>query len=105
MAEVRSTVIVPLKGKNYPTWKVQYRMALVKDCWWGVVDATDSDPGTGNAEARRKYLSRRDRALATIVLFMEPSLLYLIGDLRTHEKSKKHYRIVHFQKKMWANRL
>ena len=80
-------------------------MALVKDGLWGVVDVTDSDPGTGNGEARRRYLSRRDHALATIVLSMEPSLLYLIGDLRTHEKSGKHYRIMHFQKKMWANRL
>ena len=34
MAEVRSSVIVPLKGKNYPTWKVQCRMALVKDGLW-----------------------------------------------------------------------
>ena len=55
-------------------------MALVKDGLWGVVDGTDTDTGTGNAEARRKYLSRRDCALATIVLFVEPSLLYLIGD-------------------------
>ena len=28
----------------------------------------------------KQYLSRKDRALATIVLSLEPSLLYLIGD-------------------------
>ena len=27
-----------------------------------------------------KFMARRDRALATIVLSVEPSLLYLIGD-------------------------
>ena len=104
MAEVRSTVIVPLREKNYPTWKVQCRMALVKDGLWGVVDGTDTDPGTENVEARRKYLSTRDRALAMIVLSMEPSLLYLIGDPQDPGKVWKTLQD-HFQKKTWANRL
>ena len=99
MAEVRSTVIVPLREKNYPTWKVQCRMALVKDGLWGVVDGTDTDPGTENVEARRKYLSTRDRALAMIVLSMEPSLLYLIGDPQDPGKSGKHYRITSRRKR------
>ncbi len=30
MSEVlKSTTVVPLKGPNYPTWKVQCRMVLV----------------------------------------------------------------------------
>ena len=40
---------------------------------------TDTMP-TGDGERRVKFLARRDRALATIVLSVEPSLLYLIGD-------------------------
>ena len=32
MAESKTTVtIVPLSGKNYPTWKVQCRMALMRE--------------------------------------------------------------------------
>ena len=104
MAEVRSTAVVPLNGKNYPTWKVQCRMALIKDGLWGIVDGTESIPGEDEAEARRKYITRRDRALATIVLSVEPSLLYLIGnpqDPGTVWTSLQN----HFQKKTWANRL
>ena len=33
----------------------------------------------GNAERRAKFVARHNRALTTIVLAMEPSLLYLIG--------------------------
>ncbi len=36
-------------------------------------------PAEGD-EHRAKLLNRKDRALATIVLAVEPSLLYLIGD-------------------------
>ena len=47
---------------------------------------------------------RRDRALAIIVLSIEPSLLYLIGEpedpVVVWRKLRKH-----FQKKTWANRL
>ena len=31
MAEVKTVSIVPLNGSNYPTWKVQCRMAIMKD--------------------------------------------------------------------------
>jgi len=52
-------------------------MALMKDGLWGIVD------GKGNAPTREeeipKYALRRDRALATIVLSVEPTLLYLLG--------------------------
>ena len=75
MAESTTKVtIVPLKGENYPTWKVQCRMALVRDGLWGIVSGTETAPAEGD-EARPKFLARRDRALATIVLAVEPSLL------------------------------
>ena len=60
MAEVRST-IVPLNEKNYPTWKVQCRMALVKEGQWGIVDRSDKNPGGSQAENKRKYFPRRER--------------------------------------------
>ena len=51
-------------------------MALMKDGLWGIVNDTESAPDEANAERHGKYISRRDRALALIVLSVEPSLLY-----------------------------
>ena len=104
MAEVKTVSVVPLNERNYPTWKVQCRMALIKDGLWGIVSGTETDPGETRAEERRQFLKRRDRALATIVLSVEPSLLYLLGDpedpVAVWQKLKDH-----FQRKTWANKL
>lgn len=43
MAEQKSTV-VPLDGSNYATWKVQCKMALIKDDVWSLVDDTEPVP-------------------------------------------------------------
>ena len=48
---------------------------------WGIVNKTEECPNQGTeADKYAKYQKRRDRALATIVLAVDPSLLYLIGD-------------------------
>ena len=80
MAESRSVAIVPLKGSNYPMWKVQCRMALMKDGLWSIVNGTETIPEEREADKHAKFMTRRDRALALIVLSIEPSLLYLLGD-------------------------
>ena len=82
MAEVKTVSFVPLTGMNYPTWKVQCRMALAKDVLWGIVNETEVDPGRDHAEAHTKFMVRRDGALAIIVLSIEPSLFYLMVSLR-----------------------
>ena len=51
-----------------------------------------------------KYLSCKDRALAMIVLSLEPSLLYLIGDPDDLGVVWKKLAD-QFQKKTWANKL
>ena len=51
-----------------------------------------------------KYLLRKDRALAMIVLCLEPSLLYLIGDPDDLGVVWKKLAD-QFQKKTWANKL
>lgn len=101
---MKTVSIVPLNGKNYPTWKVQCRMTLMKDGLWGIVNETEQDPGVGEAEAHRKFVSRSDRALAIIVLSVEPSLLYLIGDPENPVAVWKKLKD-QFQKKTWANKL
>ena len=52
-------------------------------------------------EGHRKFMSRSDCALATIVLSVESSLLYLIGNPVAMWKKLENQ----FQKKMWANKL
>ena len=104
MAESKSVAIVPLRGSNYPTWKLQCRMALVRDGLCDIVDGTETIPDGGNADRRVKFEARRDRALALIVLSIEPSLLYLLGEPDNPVTVWKKLSD-QFQKKTWANKL
>ena len=99
--------IVPLKGgSNYATWKVQCAMTLKKEGVWNIVDGTEAAPArTAGEKERERYATRRDKALATIVLSVDPSLLYLVGadpddPVIVWNKLKEQ-----FQKKSWVNRL
>ena len=102
MGDIKSSVAL-LNGKNYATWKVQCRMALMKDGLWGVVNGFDEVP-ENNEDALRKYIIKRDRALSIIVLAVEPSLLYLLGDPQDPAVVWKTLED-QFQKKSWANKL
>ena len=105
MSEMKTVSIVPLNETNYPTWKLQCRMALMKDGLWGIVSGSEEAPSAEtDAEKHAKYLSRRDRALALIVLSVEPSLLYLIGYPEDPVNVWKKLSDT-FQKKTWANKL
>lgn len=103
MAESKSIAVVPLNSSNYATWKVQCRMALVKEGLWNIVNGTEDEP-MGDDGQIAKFQTRKDRALATIVLAIEPSLLYLLEDPQdptvVWQKLEDH-----FQKKTWANKL
>ena len=101
MAELRSAV-VPLKGDNYATWKVQCRMALIKEGYWSIVNKTETAPTA--ADAAQKFTTRRGKALALIGLTIDPSSLYLIGD---EDDPCKVWETLEgqFQRKTWANRL
>ena len=78
MAESRAVTVVPLHGANHPTWNVQCRMALMKEGRWNIVNGSEHAPDPSQVDRHAKFLARRDRALATIVLSFEPSLLYLL---------------------------
>ncbi len=103
MADSRTMTVVPLKGANYPTWKIQCRMALMKEGLWRIVTGEETAPGGTEAE-RAKFATRKDRALATIVLSVDPSLLYLVGDPEDPVAVWKKLGD-QFQKKTWATRL
>ena len=102
--ETKATSIVPLNGSNYPTWKVQCCMALMKDSLWSLIDGTENVPPQTEAEKYAKYVAKKNKALAIVVLSIEPSLLYLLGDPQdpvvVWEKLAAQ-----FQKKTWANKL
>ena len=102
-SESRTISVVPLNGPNYPTWKIQCRMALMKDGLWSIVNGTENMPA-GDDKRRIKFLARKDRALATIVLSVEPSLLYLVGD---PEDPVTVWKTLgdQFQKRTWVNKL
>ncbi len=102
-SESKTVAIVPLNGSNYPTWKVQCRMALLRDGLWDLVNGIETAPRE-DASKWANYLARKDRALATIVLSMEPSLLYLIGEPEDPIVVWKKL-LDQFQKKTWANKL
>ena len=72
-SESKTVAVIPLNGSNYPAWKVQCRMALMS-----IVSGSERAPAAAEADKYAKFVARRDRALAIIVLSVEPSLLYLI---------------------------
>ena len=103
--EIKLVNLVPLNGTNYATWKVQCKMALIRDDVWNIVNGTEIVPDSRTEMGlHAKYLSRKDRALATIVLSLEPSLLDLIGDPDDPRVVWKKLAD-QFQKKTWANKL
>ena len=101
MAETTKVLIKPLNGHNYATWKVQCKMALIKDGLWKIVTGTEGEPEADRA----KYLLRKDRALATIVLSVDPKLLYLLGPDPEDPVAVWKKLADQFQKKTWANKL
>ena len=70
---------IVLNDSNYATWKIQCKMALMKDGLWGFVNGMETIPDSNDVDATHKYNIKRDRALATIVLAVDPSLLYILG--------------------------
>ena len=61
-------------------------------------------PAEENADAQRKFIARRDRALAIIVLAVDPSLLYLLGDPEDPKAVLKKLE-EQLQPKTWSNKL
>ena len=79
-------------------------MVLMKDSLWGIVSGTEEVPEEENADARRKFTARRDRALSIIVLAVDPSLLYLLGDPEDPKAVWKKLE-EQFQPNTWSNKL
>ena len=99
------TSTVSLNNTNFPTWKVQMKMLLMKQGVWRIVEETEDIPDEEDFAAYRKYRDRRDKALASIVLAVDTNLLYLIGTDPKDPVEVWHKLLDQFQKKTWANKL
>ena len=93
-----------MNGQNYETWKVQAKLTLLKEGLWGVVQGTETAPAEENADARAKFVGRRDKALATLGLSVDPTLLYLLDGIDDPKEAWKKLND-QFCKKTWANKL
>ena len=104
MSTEKSVAVRPLDGSNFATWKVQCQMALMKEGLWSIVNSSEPAPDVGEADIYAKFVARRDRALATIILSLDPSLLYRVENpenpVEVWDKLTNQ-----FQKKTWANKL
>ena len=47
---------MPLNSSNYSTWKIQCKMALVKDGLWGIISGSETAPMEG-ADEQAKFSS------------------------------------------------
>ena len=77
-------------------------MCLIKDDLWRIVNGAEVAPADPAALA--KYNIRKDKALAIIVLAVDPKFLYLLGDPEEPATVWKKLQDS-FQKKTWANKL
>ena len=97
-------MIFPPDGSNYNTWKIQCKMALMKENLWSIVSGTEVAPAATETEKLAKFIARRDKALAIIVPSVDTSLLYLLGEPEDPVIVWKQLS-EQFQKKTWANKL
>lgn len=105
MTHEMKTVINPLQGaSNFPSWKIQCKMSLLRDSLWSITNGTEVAPATTEVEKYAKFVCRRDKALATIVLSLNTSLLYLVGTMDDPVAVWKKLQDT-FQKKTWANKM
>ena len=80
-------------------------MSLIRDGVWNIINGTEIVPDSRTEMGlHAKYLLCKDHILATIVLTLEPSLLYLVWD--PDEPGVVWKKLAdQFQKKTWANKL
>ena len=100
----KNTQVVVLKSNSYATWKIQIKMQLIPLEFFNIVDGNETVPDDEASANYKKFCARRDKALAVIVLSMDPSLLYLLED--PTDPSVVWTKLSNiFQKKSWANKL
>ena len=100
-------LIVQLDGANYSTWKLQVKMLLISLNLWNIVEGTERSPVPGESEAAlartASFNLRRGKALSTLVLALNPSMFYLIGQEVSDPVVVWKKLEDHFQRSTWSN--
>ena len=97
--------VVCLNGSNFPTWKIQIKMVLMKQGVWKIVEGTEVAPDENNVAAWNKFNDRKDKALSSLVLSLDISMLYLLGSDPEDPIVVWNKLCDQFQKKTWSNKL
>ena len=101
-----SELITKLNGDNYASWKLQVRMALIRDDLWEIVNGTETEPPAGGdgAEATwKKFRTRSNKVLSLIILSLKPELHYLVGREPVDPVAVWKVLERHFERKKWSN--
>ena len=48
VCDIKAVNVIPLTDKNYPTWKLQIKMTLMKEGLFNIVNGTELSPTRGN---------------------------------------------------------
>ena len=81
-------------------------MGLMKDGVFGIVVGNETAPAEdGSDAAKSPFQRRKDKAIANIVLAIDPALLYILEDNLDDPKVIWDKLAGHFQKKSWSNKL
>ena len=91
-----------LGGSNWTTWKFQMKHLLRAKGLWQVVEGTEVQPK--EAQAAAEFQKKSEKALATIVLGISSSKLYLTTSC---ECPKNAWNVLkqHFERDSLANKL
>lgn len=104
MTATGTVSVTALNTSNYPTWKVQCKMALIKDDLWDIVEGVEKSPDQEREpEKYSKFKVRKNKALALIVLSVDPSQIYLLGDPQDPTVVWRKLE-EQFQRKSWINK-
>ena len=55
---LKSKIMAPLNGNNYATWKIQCKMAFMKDGLWSIINGDEKH--SQNEAERGKFVVRGD---------------------------------------------
>jgi len=69
-----------LNDSNYSTWKLHVKMILMEKNLWGIVDGSEVPPSLSDVKEYKNYCLRKEKALANIVLAVDPKIYYILGD-------------------------
>lgn len=100
MVESKTVTVISVNGLNYIS-HLESAMPDGSDELWNIVNGSECLPHPAKADRYVKFVAKRDRMLAIIVLSVELSLLYLIGDPK--DSIVLQNLADQFQKKTWAN--